>query len=130
MELITSIKSVILKRVESGSLNGSPSSPNHSLEAVCEQMINTKYSNHHFDSMVDGTTFLFLQIIQSPEIPMVMFKISSMKWKTYMLANNNEVTVSILKIHRSVDPFNVLVHVLNFFRQNSTQLCIKGNPSI
>ena len=47
MELITSIKSLILKRVQSGHLNP-PSSPDQSLEAAFEQMINNKYSKHFF----------------------------------------------------------------------------------
>lgn len=53
MELITSIKSLIIKRVQSGQLTSSPLSPEQSLEAVFEQMISSKY-NHPVAGNTDG----------------------------------------------------------------------------
>ena len=57
MELITSIKLLILKRSQAGQL--SPSSPDQSFEAVFDQMIANKYSKTIDERIHHHTGFFF-----------------------------------------------------------------------
>lgn len=74
IDLIASIKLLVLKRYHEGQLGSPSSSPNQSLETAFDQLVANKYSKDLIKLFKKKNFHYFIQINQLREIRTVLFK--------------------------------------------------------